>query len=148
MADRSLLRQIYDGAERRITPPIEEFVRTGTYADLTATLGQVQGAVTGGIRGATTWFWHLVNLPAGTDVQGLRRQIGALDREVRRLTLQLELQEAQIRTQAEPPAPAPVENPVAKVDEDADPQDFGTAQPVRRARPRAPRGGAQHPPRA
>jgi phage host-nuclease inhibitor protein Gam len=32
----------------------------------------------------------MMNLPASTDVQRLRRQVGELDREVRRLTLQLE----------------------------------------------------------
>jgi uncharacterized membrane protein YciS (DUF1049 family) len=37
-----------------------------------------------------TRLWHLINLPAGTDVQRLRVQIGALDRQVRRLTLQLD----------------------------------------------------------
>jgi hypothetical protein len=31
-----------------------------------------------------------VNLPAGTDVARLRTQVGALDREVRRLALRLE----------------------------------------------------------
>jgi phage host-nuclease inhibitor protein Gam len=32
----------------------------------------------------------MMNLPASTDVQRLRRQVGELDREVRRLTLQLD----------------------------------------------------------
>jgi hypothetical protein len=134
VSDKPWLRQLYDGAERRIAPPLEEFVRTDRYAELTAALAQLQGLVTGGVRGATTWFWHLVNLPAGTDVQRLRRQIGALDREVRRLSLQLALQEAQAR------APAEAEEP-EEVDDDAD-----DPQPVRRARPGAPRGGAQRPP--
>ena len=31
-----------------------------------------------------------MNLPAGTDLQRLRMQVGALDREVRRLSLQLD----------------------------------------------------------
>jgi hypothetical protein len=34
--------------------------------------------------------WHLMNLPAGTDFRRLRMQVGALDREVRRLSLQLD----------------------------------------------------------
>ena len=34
--------------------------------------------------------WHLMNLHAGTDMQRLRMQVGALDREVRRLSLQLD----------------------------------------------------------
>jgi hypothetical protein len=35
-------------------------------------------------------LWHLMNLPAGSDLQRLRIQVGALDREVRRLSLQLD----------------------------------------------------------
>jgi hypothetical protein len=136
VTEKPWLRQVYDGAERRIAPPLEQFVRTDRFAELSATVGQVQGLVTGGIRGATTWFWHTLNLPAGTDVQRLRRQIGALDREVRRLSLQLTLQEAKAES-----ADAPVPEPVEKVDVDGD-----TPKPVRRARPRAPRGGAQRPP--
>ena len=38
--------------------------------------------------------WHLVNFPAGTDIAQLRAQIGALDREVRRLALHQEQQQA------------------------------------------------------
>lgn len=120
--DKPWLRQLYDSVERRITPPLEEFVRTDRYAELTAALGQLQGMVTGGVRGATTSFWHLLNLPAGTDVQRLRRQIGALDREVRRLRLELAKQADE----------------TAKVSDDAD-----TAQPVRRDRPGAARGGTK-----
>ena len=36
--------------------------------------------------------WHLLNLPTGSGVTRLRRQLGALDREIRRLSLQLERQ--------------------------------------------------------
>jgi uncharacterized membrane protein YccC len=121
--DKPWLRQLYDGLERRVTPPLEEFVRTDRFAELTATLGQLQSTVSGALNSATARFWHLLNLPAGTDVQRLRRQIGALDREVRRLRLELSQREAE----------------TPEVREDAD-----TARPVRPARPRAPRGGAQH----
>ena len=46
------------------------------------------------MNGVAARVWHLVNLPAGTDVHRLRKQIGALDRDVRRLSLQLELEQA------------------------------------------------------
>jgi hypothetical protein len=119
--DRSFLRQLYDGAERRIAPPLEQFVRTGQYADITSAIGQVQSVVTGAVQGATERFWHLVNLPAGSDVQKLRRQVGALDREVRRLQLQLAQQ-------------------TEKVHEDADGADANGS-----AGPGPSRGGTQHP---
>jgi hypothetical protein len=35
------------------------------------------------------WPLHACNLPAGTDISRLRRQLGELDREVRRLRLEL-----------------------------------------------------------
>ena len=44
-------------------------------------------------RGLTARAWHLINLPAGSDVSRLRAQIGSLDREVRRLSLQLEAEQ-------------------------------------------------------
>ena len=50
-----------------------------------------------GVNGVAARVWHLVNLPAGTDLQRLRVQIGALDRDVRRLSLQLEQRQDQPR---------------------------------------------------
>ena len=58
----------------------------------------VSGARVGnGVNGVAARVWHLVNLPAGTDIQRLRKQIGALDRDVRRLSLQLEQRQDQPR---------------------------------------------------
>jgi hypothetical protein len=42
-----------------------------------------------------------VNLPAGTDLARLRAQVGALDREVRRLTLRLEEEQSRHRPDRE-----------------------------------------------
>lgn len=39
---------------------------------------------------ATARYWHLFNLPSATDVARLRVQLGALNREVRQLTMQVE----------------------------------------------------------
>ena len=66
----------------------------GSSRKLTAALFGVRRAVSDGVNGVAARVWHLVNLPAGTDVHRLRKQIGALDRDVRRLTLQLELEQA------------------------------------------------------
>jgi hypothetical protein len=38
----------------------------------------------------TRRLWHLLNLPAGSDVARARRQVAALDREVRNLSLKLD----------------------------------------------------------
>jgi hypothetical protein len=85
-----LWRQAFDAAERRVTPRAEEFVRTDTFAIGAALLRRATTLARDSARDATTRAWHLLNLPAGTDVSRLRAQVGALDREIRRLTLQLE----------------------------------------------------------
>ncbi|MGY1630440.1 hypothetical protein ACI784_01850 [Geodermatophilus sp. SYSU D01186] len=85
-----LWRQAFDAAERRVTPRAEEFVRSDAFSIGAALLRRATTVARGSARGATTRFWHLLDLPAGTDVSRLRAQVGALDREVRRLTLQLE----------------------------------------------------------
>jgi hypothetical protein len=73
-------------------------VRTGEFARATALLARTRGLVDSQVRGVTARVWHMANLPAGSDVQRLRVQIGQLDREVRRLRLQLA---AQNQTSAE-----------------------------------------------
>jgi hypothetical protein len=92
VADASppLWRQAFDAVERRVTPRAEEFVRTETFAVGAAVTRRAVTLARDTARGATTRLWHLIDLPAGTDVSRLRAQVGALDREVRRLTLQLE----------------------------------------------------------
>jgi hypothetical protein len=83
-------RQAYDAVDKAVTPRAEAFVRTETFAQGAALAQRAQKLARDAARGATARAWHLLNLPAGSDVSRLRAQIGALDREVRRLTLQLE----------------------------------------------------------
>jgi hypothetical protein len=91
------LRQAYDRFERAVAPPLEAVVRSTEFARAGALAARGRRFVTGRVNGLSRWLWHLVNLPAGTDVQRLRLQIGQLDREVRRLTLQLEMQSGPAR---------------------------------------------------
>jgi hypothetical protein len=85
-----LWRQAFDAAEKAVTPRAENLVRTESFTVGAALVRRAQGLVAESARGLTARAWHLVNLPAGSDVSRLRAQIGALDREVRRLGLQLE----------------------------------------------------------
>jgi hypothetical protein len=123
-----LWRQAFDAAERRVTPRAEEFVRSDAFSIGAALLRRATTVARGSARGATTRFWHLLDLPAGTDVSRLRAQVGALDREVRRLTLQLENER---RRPVRPP-----------VDEEPDAH---PAQPADGPRPGPPRRRAQRP---
>jgi hypothetical protein len=85
-----LWRQAFDAAERVVAPRAEELVRTPSFSVGAALVRRAQGLARGSARGLTARLWHLVNLPASSDIDRLRTQIGSLDREVRRLTLQLE----------------------------------------------------------
>ena len=126
-----LWRQAFDAAERAVAPRAEGLVRTEYFALATAVARRAQMFVGRSAQGVTARAWHLVNLPAGSDINRLRTQIGSLDREVRRLTLQLESARRQ--------APAP-NRPTQTTTEDSDAD--GT-QPEDGARPSAPRRRAQ-----
>ncbi|PWW23086.1 hypothetical protein JD79_02251 [Geodermatophilus normandii] len=127
-----LWRQAFDAAEKRVTPHAESLVRTPYFATGVGLLRRAQNLAKDTARGVSARAWHLVNLPAGTDLARLRAQLGALDREVRRLTVQLENERRRPLT-----ADAPREEP------DAD-----GAQPPSGPRPRPARRGAQRPPRS
>src|SRR3954451_25149412 len=85
-------RQAFDTAERAVAPRAESLVRTPGFALGAAVVRRAQTLARSSARGVTARAWHLLNLPAGSDVSRLRVQIGALDREVRRLAVQLELE--------------------------------------------------------
>ena len=85
-------RRLYDTAERAVAPRLESVVRTERFARGTAWAGWAHATARAQVGALSARAWHLVNLPAGTDVTRLRTQIGALDREVRRLALRLEQQ--------------------------------------------------------
>ncbi len=125
-----LWRQAFDAAEKRVTPHAENLVRTPHFATGVGLLRRAQNIAKDTARGVSARAWHLVNLPAGTDLARLRAQIGALDREVRRLTVQLENERRRPRAAAD----ATPEEP------DAD-----GAQPTSSPRPRPARRRAQRP---
>jgi hypothetical protein len=127
-------RQAFDAAERRVTPHAEQLVRTPAFALATALLGRSRATARGAARGLTARAWHLVNLPAGSDISRLRAQVGALDREVRRLTVQLETERRRADSRSAGPRRATPEEP------DAD-----GAQPADGPRPRPARRRAQRP---
>ena len=132
-----LWRQAFDAAERAVTPRAEELVRSEYFALATALARRAQDVAGSSVQGLSARVWHLVNLPAGTDISRLRAQIGSLDREVRRLTLQLESE----RRRASSARTAPTTTSTTE-DNDAD-----RAQPADGARSRPARRRAQCPAR-
>ena len=83
-------RRAYDAVDKAVTPRAESFVRSSEFATGAVLFQRAQKVVRQSARGLSARAWHLLNLPAGSDVSRLRAQVGGLDREVRRLTLQLE----------------------------------------------------------
>jgi hypothetical protein len=132
-----LWRQAFDAAERAVAPRAEELVRTPGFALTAALARRAQRLARNSARGMTARAWHLVNLPAGSDVSRLRTQIGSLDREVRRLRIQLEAERRRAVGAAGTATPA-------TTTEDSD---AAGAQPADDPRPRAPRRRAQRPSR-
>jgi len=92
MARPPLWRRLYDTAERAVAPHVESVVRTEQFARAAALASSAQATARARAEALSSRVWHLMNLPAGTDMARLRTQIGALDREVRRLSLRLEQQ--------------------------------------------------------
>jgi hypothetical protein len=89
MSDVSVLRRAYDAVERNVSPRVEAVVHSDEFATVTAVIASTTQVAGSQVDAAAARLWHLVNLPARSDVQRLRAQVGALDRQVRRLSLEL-----------------------------------------------------------
>jgi hypothetical protein len=127
-------RQLFDTAERAVAPRAETLVRTSSFAVGVGLVRRAQTLAQRSARDLTARAWHLVNLPAGSDIGRLRAQIGALDREVRRLGLQLE---AERRRNA---------RPATGSDDTTEDSDAHGSQPAVGARPRPARRRTQRAP--
>ena len=134
-----LWRQAFDAAERVITPRAETFVRTPTFHVGVALLRRAENVVRDSARGLTARAWHLVNLPAGSDVSRLRAQIGALDREVRRLGLQLEVERRRSGRSGPTETTTEERDATRAHADDAQSADAPRARPARRGAKRPPR---------
>lgn len=84
------LRDLYNRFEQVAAPLAAQVTRTQEFAQVAAVVTSVNKAVRSEAGRLQARAWHAMNLPAGTDVQRLRTQLGALDREIRLLTLELE----------------------------------------------------------
>ena len=82
---RSLLARGWKAVERELSPRADELVETSQFA---RAVGLITGANSHARRQAAAGIgrvWHLLNLPTASDVARLRRQVGALDHELRSL---------------------------------------------------------------
>ena len=86
-------------AERAIGGPVEAAVRSDTYFDAVAELNKTKARLSGAVEGVSRRGWHVLNLPAGTDVRGMREQLARMDRRLARLTKELEALEQRSRAE-------------------------------------------------
>ena len=83
------LRDLSNQVEK-LAPLANEVTHSEEFAQAAALLTSVKKVVRTELNKVAARAWHAVNLPAGTDVQRLKQQVGSLDREVRLLSLELQ----------------------------------------------------------
>jgi hypothetical protein len=76
--------------ERVIGEPIEKVVRGDAYFDRVTEGTRSRTRVTRAIEGVSTFWLHLLNIPAGTDVRGMREQLNRMERRLADVTKELE----------------------------------------------------------
>ena len=88
--DISGCRRAYNTLERNVSPRVEALVHSDEFARMAVVIARTRQQTGNRANVIAARAWHLVNLPANTDVQRLRRQVGELDREVRLRSVQLD----------------------------------------------------------
>ncbi|TSD99196.1 hypothetical protein FOS14_12565 [Skermania sp. ID1734] len=83
------LVEAYGAIQSRLEPRLQELTASGGFSQAVAVTTTMQSVVGRTIDGVNARILHALNLPAGTDIKRLRRQIGDLDHEVRTLRLEL-----------------------------------------------------------
>lgn len=90
MGTPPLWLRAFNAVEGAVSPHVEGFVHGEKFSSTVVLVQKVKRGVKGEVERRTRQAWHLVNLPAGSDVRRLRGQIGDLDHEVRQLRSSLE----------------------------------------------------------
>ena len=90
MARKPLWRQAFDVVDRRISGPIESSARSDLFLDALAVGWRLRERVQREAERQTRRALHLLNLPTASDVRRLSELVGALQREVRDLSREVE----------------------------------------------------------
>ena len=133
MSSKPLWLKAVHKVERAVGGPIEAAVRTDTYFDIVTKATRVTGTVKRKVSGTSTRVLHGINLPAGSDMQGMREQLARMERRINRLTEEVADPDGPRRDRIDgtPPDRAPV-----------DLRHGTNAQPRRPGLPRHPGCGA------
>ena len=89
--------------------PVEAAVRTDTYFDLVTKATRVTGTVKRKVSGTSTRVLHVVNLPAGSDMQRMREQLSRMERRLNRLTEEVADRRPIAPHRGAPPVGSPVD---------------------------------------
>jgi hypothetical protein len=71
--------------ERAVGTRVETVLRSDAYFELAARATRARKRLAGAVEGAQAEWLHLLNMPAATDVRGLREQVSRLERELEAL---------------------------------------------------------------
>jgi hypothetical protein len=104
MADKPVWRQLYDRVAAEVGPRLTEMTGSDEFAETTANAAAMRRRMARDLEQRSRRWLHMWNLPAGSDINVLRREIGELERQVRDLSKRLE-ELAESATSR--PAPAP-----------------------------------------
>ena len=85
-----LWRRAFDTAERAVGGPLENVVRTETFADAVALAFALRRRVGREVERQSRRALHRVNLPAASDMRRISQQLAVLERQVRSLSHELE----------------------------------------------------------
>jgi hypothetical protein len=72
--------------ERAIGEPIESAVHSDTYFDVITATTRIRRTVLGTAEGVSKRALHLLNLPAGSDIRGMRQQLARMERRLNQLS--------------------------------------------------------------
>jgi hypothetical protein len=90
-APRPAWRLAYDAVESLVTPRIQALTRTEQFAVTIGAALRARHAVLRRTERATRRALHAVNLPAATDTTRILTELGRLQREMTRLSRQLDV---------------------------------------------------------
>src|SRR3954452_12242169 len=90
MADKPTWRRAFDGVEGPLGAALEDVARSGRFAEALGLTTRARAAGGRALEPNTRRLWHAANLPAGSDVAHLPRQVAALDHELRQVRRALE----------------------------------------------------------
>jgi hypothetical protein len=77
--------QLVQKLERTIGVPVESLVRTDAYFDALTKANRARSKVNGTIERLQSEWLHLFNLPAASDIRGLRVQLSRVERRLNEL---------------------------------------------------------------